>query len=149
MPNGTDRDTRVQPGHAYPERPTRFARVRRLLSEERGETIVEALLAMTLLGIGFSAIYGALATASIAAQRENQLVGIEAALSTAKRSIADQPFTAVCDSYTLPADPPGLAVTKSCTNSLSGLPGLQEIAIRASSVPGGIVRQAVVYKGSR
>ena len=147
--NDVDRDARVQPGRAHPDRHAPFAFLRRQLANDRGETMVEALLAMTLLGIGFAVIYGGLATASIAAQRENQLVAIEAALSTAKRSIADQPFTATCDSYTLPADPAGLVVTKSCTNSLSGLSGLQEIALRASSVPGGIVRQAVVYKGSR
>jgi len=83
---------------------------RRLLGDERGDTMVEVLLSITLTGIAFGAILGGLAQVSLTAQTHNANLIIEGALSQARRSIEGAPYAQVNGStFTLPA-PAGFTV---------------------------------------
>lgn len=114
--NDVDRDARVRPGRAHPECHTAFASLRRLLGDERGDTMVEVLLSITLTGIAFGAILGGLAQVSLTAQTHNANLIIEGALSQARRSVESAPYAEVNgNTFTLPA-PSGFTVFRAPIN---------------------------------
>lgn len=154
-----DRDARVRPGRAHPVRHT-LASLQRLLGDERGDTMVEVLLSITLTGIAFGAILGGLAQVSLTAQTRNTSVLLEAALAESRRAVELAPYAQVLtDSYpkpTLagftvscsPAVLPRLCFTTAAADlDAANAPSLRAVTIEAAV--DGHVRKTVVHKSDR
>jgi len=67
---------------------------RRAHQADGGSAMLEVVIAMTLMGIAFAAIFGALSTASIATLRNNQQVQVEVALAQGKATLQSAAFDA-------------------------------------------------------
>lgn len=155
-----ERDARVRPGRAHPERPSAFASLRRLLGDERGDTMVEVLLSITLTGIAFGAILGGIAQVSLTAQTRNSNVLLEAALAEGRRAVELAPYTKILDdSYAKPT-PQGF--TLSCLATVvprlcfppvgADIDPANAVSLRAVNIEAAIdgqVRRTVVYKSDR
>ena len=76
--------------------------------------MVEVVLAVTLIGIAFAAIFAGLSTASLAAKQQSESVQIEAALSEAKQKLELATFdpSGAYSGVTLPTLGCGTTVTK-------------------------------------
>src|SRR5258708_9618694 len=72
------------------EQPAPARRLR--LSNELGIGLVELMISVTLIGIAFAAIFGAMSTAAISAQKNNREVQVEVALTTAKQTVNQAAF---------------------------------------------------------
>jgi type II secretory pathway pseudopilin PulG len=118
--------------------------IARRLGEERGDSLVEVMLSITLTGIAFGAIFSALSGVTLAAQRHTQNIQLESALSQAKQSLEHARYNA--SGYAAPAIP-GVTVTYSAPASVSGAPTLQSITVEVSV--GGTSRTTVVHKADR
>lgn len=155
-----DGDARVRPGHAHPERHTALASLRRLLGDERGDTMVEVLLSITLTGIAFGAILGGIAQVSLTAQTRNSNVLLEAALAEGRRAVELAPYAQVVNDTFARTTPAGFDLT--CVDSVvprlcfpparpevdaANAAGLLEVPIEAAI--DGQVRRTVVYKSDR
>ncbi|WP_424216197.1 type IV pilus modification PilV family protein (plasmid) [Streptomyces sp. BI20] len=78
---------------------------------EEGETLIEALVAVVLIGVAFLTVLGGLGTAVVSSVAQRQTVGADAiARSTAERIIG-APYAACARGYGTPAPPAGYAVT--------------------------------------
>ena len=155
-----DRDARVRPGRAHPVRHTALASLRRLLGDERGDTMVEVLLSITLTGIAFGAILGGIAQVSLTAQTRNSNVLLEAALAEGRRAVELAPYAQVLDnSYPKPT-PQGFAlscvatvVPRLCFPLTGGdIDAANAVSLRAVTIEAAIdgqVRRTVVYKSDR
>lgn len=155
-----DRDARVRPGRARPERHPALASLRRLLGDERGDTMVEVLLSITLTGIAFGAILGGIAQVSLTAQTRNSNVLLEAALAEGRRAVELAPYTQVlADSYPKPT-PQGFAlsclptvVPRLCFVPVGGdIDAANAESLRAVNIEAAIdgqIRRTVVYKSDR
>ena len=153
-----DRDARVRPGRAHPVRQT-LSSLRRLLGDERGDTMVEVLLSITLTGIAFGAILGGLAQVSLSAQTRNSNVLLEAALAEGRRAVELAPHALVLtdmyskptpQGFTLNCDPavvPRLCFTTGGADVDPSAPSLRAVTIEAAI--DGQIRRTVVYKSDR
>lgn len=155
-----DRDARVRPGHAHPVRHTAFASLRRLLGDERGDTMVEVLLSITLTGIAFGAILGGIAQVSLTAQTRNSNVLLEAALAEGRRAVELAPYTQVLDNSYAKPTPQGFSlsclatvVPRLCFPLTGGdIDAANAVSLRAVTIEAAIdgqIRRTVVYKSDR
>ena len=118
--------------------------IARTLAGERGDSVVEVILSITLTGIAFGAIFSALSGVTLAARGHTQNVQLEAALSQAKQSLENATYSA--SGYTAPTIP-SVMVTYSAPAAVSGAPTLQSITVQVSI--GGTTRTTVVQKTVR
>ena len=125
-------------------------RLIRLLQGERGDTMLEVLIATTLVGIAFAAIFGGLSTASLAAKQQSESVQLEAVLSQARQILEVEPFdaTGAYASVTLPAPPCGAAVSK-VVSQVTPVPTTQLQRITLQATCGSQTRVAETLKGKR
>lgn len=120
--------------------------------DERGFSFLEVMISATLVGIAFTAIFGAMSTASLSALRNNQEVQVEAALTTAKQSLSQATFDPAGVYGTLfPVTINGVTVVLN-PSPATAAPGytittLQAVTIQATLSP--ITRTITVYKGNR
>lgn len=130
----------------------------RILRGDRGDTMLEVVIAVTLVGIAFSAIFGGLSTASLAAKQQNDSVQLEAALSQARQQLEVEPFdgTGAYAGVTLPAPSCGPPVSKVVSqvtpapaSTASPLPTSQVQRIRLQASCGAQTRVADTLKGNR
>lgn len=136
-----DGSPRMLPRGAPPRTPAAAGRPR----GQRGDSLVEVVVALTIVGLAFVAILSGLATLSLSAQRHNQGVLLEAALTQAKQHLATQTFsTASPPSYSMPTPTPGVTFIPVVT---AVSPSLHEVKIQATN--GTDIRIAIVYKGAR
>jgi len=118
--------------------------VARRIGEERGDSLVEVLLSITLTGIAFGTIFGALSGVTLAAQTHNRNVQLESALTQAKQALENAKYNA---SGYIPPTIPGVTVTYSAPSSVTGGASLQSITVQV--VIGGATRSTVVQKADR
>jgi ABC-type Fe3+-siderophore transport system permease subunit len=118
--------------------------IARALAGERGDSVVEVVLSITLTGIAFGAIFSALSGVTLAARSHTQNVQLEAALSQAKQSLENATYNA--SGYTAPTIP-DVTVTYSAPSAVSGAPNLQSVTVQVSV--GGSTRSTVVQKTIR
>lgn len=155
-----DRDACVRPGHAHPERRTALSSLRRALGDERGDTMVEVLLSITLTGIAFGAILGGIAQVSLTAQTRNSNVLLEAALAEGRRAVERAPYAQVLDDSFSKPTPQGFDLSCDATvvPRLCFPPTRPEVdpvnaaGLRAVTIEAAIdgqVRRTVVYKSDR
>lgn len=119
---------------------------------ERGDSLAEVVVAVTLLGTAFVAILYGLSTVSITATRHNEVVLLESALSQAKQAIATQAFVSVpgatCTAvYSLPTVT-GVTLQQ-CVTPVSGPEPLQLQEVKIHATGATTTRVAVVFKGQR
>ncbi len=124
--------------------------------------MLEVVIATTLMGIAFAAIFGQLSTLSIATLRSDQEVQVEAALSKAKQTLSLAAFDATGNySAQFPIlQPTGCTVGNGdCLSvvlnpkpavadpGINDLTKLQAVTLQANLGP--ITRTATVYKSNR
>lgn len=113
---------------------------------EHGESLIEILIAIALLGLLFTAVVGGFANIAVAARLHNQEILLEAALSQAKQSVANATYDPA-GNYPLPASSPSALTFTKIVSPVPGTTTLQEITIFAQFA--GSTRSAKVYKGPR
>ena len=93
-------------------------------ADDCGDTMLEVLIATTLVGIAFAAIFGGLSTASLAAKQQSDSVQIEAALSEAKQKLELATFdpTGAYPGVILPTPSCGTTVTKVVSQVMAASP---------------------------
>jgi ABC-type Fe3+-siderophore transport system permease subunit len=119
-------------------------RIARALGEERGDSVVEVVLSITLTGIAFGAIFSALSGVTLAARSHTQNVQLEAALTQAKQSLENATYNA--SGYAAPTIP-DVTVTYSAPSAVTGAPTLQSVIVQVSA--GGVARSTIVHKTIR
>ncbi|MFD9611712.1 type II secretion system protein [Streptomyces sp. NPDC004288] len=85
-------------------------RTRRHRGEE-GETLVEVLVAVVLMGVAFVTVLGGLGTAIISSVAQERLTGADSVVRTAAERIVSEPYVSCAAGYTTPVPPPGFTVT--------------------------------------
>ena len=130
--------------------PRYLMRLWRAFRNERGDTMLEVVIAVTLVGIAFAAIFGGLSTASLAAKQQSESVQLEAALSQARQMLEVEPFdaTGAYASVTLPTPSCGPAVSKVVTQ-VTPVPTTQLQRITLQATCGAQTRIAETLKGKR
>jgi hypothetical protein len=118
--------------------------IARILGDERGDSVVEVVLSITLTGIAFGAIFSALSGVTLAARSHTQNVQLEAALTQAKQALENTAYNV--SGYAAPTIP-DVTVTYSAPSAVSGAPSLQSITVQVSA--GGGTRSTVVQKTVR
>ncbi len=116
---------------------------------DSGESLVEVLLAVSLSAIAMATILGGLSGVTIAAQRHNDDVILESAISQAKQTLANAAFNGAATIGTTYAMPAVSGVTLTATVSALPFTGVQEVTIGAASATTSSARTTVVYKGNR
>jgi len=124
--------------------------------------MLEVVIAMTLMGIAFAAMFGALSTASIATLRNNQQVQVEVALAQGKATLQSAAFDATGNySAQFPIlQPTGCTISSADCLSVSlnpkpavADPGIADLtklqAVTLQAKLGAVVRSATVYKSNR
>lgn len=112
---------------------------------EQADTLVEVVVALTIVGIAFVAILSGLSSLTLSAQRHNQGVLLETAITQAKQHLATQTFSpSTPPTYTMPSPTPGVTYIPVVTVIT---PSLHEVKIQATN--GTDTRAAIVYKGAR
>ncbi len=126
------------------------APARRLrLSNELGIGLVELMISVTLIGIAFAAIFGAMSTAAISAQKNNREVQVEVALTTAKQTVNQAAFDPT-GTYpgVLPPTINGVTTSMSVAGDATyGLAKLQDVTITGTLL--GMTKTIHVFKGDR
>lgn len=119
-------------------------RISRTLADDRGSSMVEVLVSITLTAIAFGAIFSALSGVDIAARAHDQNMRTEAALTQAKQAIEDATYNSA--GYVPPAIP-GATITYSAPTLVTGASALQSITVQV--VVGSETRTTVVQKTAR
>jgi prepilin-type N-terminal cleavage/methylation domain-containing protein len=80
---------------------------------ERGDTLIEILVAVVIMGVAFVLVLGGLGYAIIDAGRQQSQASATAALRSAAETIAADPYQAcpISTPYALPMDPSGVHVS--------------------------------------
>lgn len=116
----------------------------RALADDRGDSLVEILMSITLTAIAMGAIFTALSGVTIGARAHDVNVQAESALAQAKQSLEDAAYDA--SGYVPPAIP-GASVTYSAPSAVTGAPSLQSITVQVTV--GAETRTTVVQKAPR
>ncbi|MGV9266166.1 type IV pilus modification PilV family protein [Kitasatospora sp. NPDC003701] len=78
---------------------------------EEGETLVEALVTVTLLGVAFVAILGGIGTAIISSATQRKVTGADSIVRSAAERVVSSPYVPCARGYETPAPPAGYTVT--------------------------------------
>jgi type II secretory pathway pseudopilin PulG len=80
---------------------------------ERGDTLIEILVAVVIMGVAFLVVVGGLGTAIIGAGEQQNQATANSALRSAAETIAADPYQScpMSTPYALPTDPPGFHVS--------------------------------------
>ncbi len=119
---------------------------------ERGDSLVEVLVATSIAGIALVGILAGLSTVTITAAAHNEGVLLESALSQAKQSLATQPYTSVplptcAPVYSLPTVS-GVTFQECVTPITSPTPlPLQQVTITATGSRS--TRSTTLFKSDR
>ncbi|MER7950622.1 prepilin-type N-terminal cleavage/methylation domain-containing protein [Streptomyces sp. NPDC096079] len=90
---------------------TALARRPRLPRGEEGETLVEVLVAVVLMGIAFVTILGGLGTAIISSVTQQKVTSADSVIRSAAERIVSAPYVPCARSYETPTPPAGYTVT--------------------------------------
>ncbi|MFF3171547.1 type II secretion system protein [Streptomyces sp. NPDC057900] len=89
-------------------RPRRRPRLRR---GEEGETLIEVLVAVVLMGVAFVAILGGIGTAIISSVTQQKVTGADSVIRSAAEKVVSAPYVSCASDYETPAPPDGYTVT--------------------------------------
>ncbi|MER5481670.1 prepilin-type N-terminal cleavage/methylation domain-containing protein [Streptomyces sp. NPDC002812] len=89
---------------------SRAHRPRRRRGEE-GETLVEVLVAVVLMGVAFLAVLGGMGTAIISSATQQKVTGADAVIRNAAEKVVSDPYVSCARTYETPAPPDGYTVT--------------------------------------
>ncbi|MFJ8159443.1 prepilin-type N-terminal cleavage/methylation domain-containing protein [Streptomyces sp. NPDC096136] len=77
---------------------------------EEGETLVEVLVAVVLIGVAFVAILGGMGTAIISSAKQQQVTGADAVIRSAAEKVVSAPYVSCARGYETPTPPTGYTV---------------------------------------
>ncbi|MFD7032536.1 prepilin-type N-terminal cleavage/methylation domain-containing protein [Streptomyces sp. NPDC059917] len=92
-----------------PARPTAPRPLRR--RGEEGETLIEVLVAVVLMGVAFVALLGGMGTAIIGAVAQQRLTGADSFVRSAAEKVVGDPYVSCATGYETPPPPAGYTVT--------------------------------------
>ncbi|WP_030727922.1 hypothetical protein [Streptomyces sp. NRRL S-237] len=78
---------------------------------EEGETLVEVLVAVVLMGVAFVAVLGGVGTAIISSVTQQKVTGADAVVRSAAEKIVSAPYVSCASGYDTPTPPAGYTVT--------------------------------------
>lgn len=89
------------------------ARRPRLRRGEEGETLVEVLVAVVLMGIAFVTILGGIGTAIISSVTQHKVTSADSVIRSAAEKVVSDPYVSCASGYETPTPPAGYTVTVS------------------------------------
>ncbi|MFF3213422.1 prepilin-type N-terminal cleavage/methylation domain-containing protein [Streptomyces sp. NPDC002886] len=96
------------PAHSPIHSPERRPRHRR---GEEGETLIEVLVAVVLMGVAFVAILGGMGTAMISSVTQEKVTGADSVIRSAAEKVVSDPYVSCARGYETPTPPAGYTVT--------------------------------------
>ena len=124
-----------------------WRRLSALVDQERGDSLLEVLISVSLTAIALGAIFGAISGVSLAAHRENQFSTLESVLSQARQTVETAPYSAA-GTYPTPSPIPATATIPPYTvTAVSGVSNTQAITITV--IVGDQTRGTTIYKSCR
>ncbi|MEV7590064.1 type II secretion system protein [Streptomyces sp. NPDC089922] len=78
---------------------------------EEGETLIEVLVAVVLIGVAFVAVLGGMGTAIVGSVTQQRLTGADSVVRSAAERIVGAPYVSCSTGYTTPEPPAGYTVT--------------------------------------
>ncbi|MFC4332560.1 type II secretion system protein [Streptomyces andamanensis] len=87
------------------------ARRQRRRRGEEGETLVEVLVAVVLMGVAFVIILGGMGTAIVSSVTQQKVTGADSVVRSAAEKIVGAPYVSCAGSYDTPGPPAGYTVT--------------------------------------
>ncbi|MET8755774.1 type II secretion system protein [Streptomyces sp. NPDC004667] len=78
---------------------------------EEGETLIEVLVAVVLMGVAFVTIFGGIGTAIISSVRQQKVTGADSVIRSAAEKVVSDPYVSCAGGYETPAPPPGYTMT--------------------------------------
>ncbi|MFG2972162.1 prepilin-type N-terminal cleavage/methylation domain-containing protein [Streptomyces sp. NPDC048331] len=90
-------------------RPERRPRRRR--RGEEGETLIEVLVAVVLMGIAFVAVFAGIGTAIVSSVRQQKVTTTDSVVRSAAEKVIGAPYVSCAGGYETPAPPAGYTVT--------------------------------------
>ncbi|MFJ3841488.1 prepilin-type N-terminal cleavage/methylation domain-containing protein [Streptomyces sp. NPDC090054] len=88
--------------------PARLPRRRR---GEEGETLIEVLVAVVLMGVAFVTIFGGMGTAIISSVTQQKVTGADSVIRSAAEKVVSAPYVSCASGYETPTPPAGYTVT--------------------------------------
>lgn len=86
-------------------------RTRRHRRGEEGETLVEVLVAVVLIGVAFVAILGGMGTAVISSAKQQKVTTADSVVRSAAEKVISDPYVSCTSAYDTPTPPAGYTVT--------------------------------------
>ncbi|MFF4434500.1 type II secretion system protein [Streptomyces sp. NPDC001513] len=77
---------------------------------EQGETLVEALVAVVLIGVAFVAILGGIGTAIISSVTQQKVTSADSVIRSAAEKVISDPYVSCASGYATPTPPAGYTV---------------------------------------
>ncbi|MFE3764579.1 prepilin-type N-terminal cleavage/methylation domain-containing protein [Streptomyces sp. NPDC059104] len=90
---------------------TGLARRPRRRRGEEGETLIEVLVAVVLMGVAFVTIFGGIGTAIISSVRQQKVTGADSVIRSAAEKVVSDPYVSCAGGYETPVPPPGYTMT--------------------------------------
>ncbi|MEV7583337.1 prepilin-type N-terminal cleavage/methylation domain-containing protein [Streptomyces erythrochromogenes] len=78
---------------------------------EEGETLVEVLVALVLMGIAFAAVFGGIGTAIISSDRQQKVTTADSVVRSAAEKVVSAPYASCARGYGTPTPPEGYTLT--------------------------------------
>ncbi|MFB7053487.1 prepilin-type N-terminal cleavage/methylation domain-containing protein [Streptomyces vinaceus] len=78
---------------------------------EEGETLIEVLVAVVLMGVAFVTIFGGIGTAIISSARQQKVTGADSVVRSAAEKVISARYVSCADGYETPTPPAGYTVT--------------------------------------
>ncbi|MEU3064312.1 type II secretion system protein [Streptomyces subrutilus] len=78
---------------------------------EEGETLIEVLVAVVLMGVAFVAVLGGMGTAVISSVTQQELTGADSVVRNAAEKVVGDPYVPCAGGYETPAPPAGYTVS--------------------------------------
>ncbi|MCZ0983285.1 type II secretion system protein [Streptomyces diastatochromogenes] len=78
---------------------------------EEGETLIEVLVAVVLMGVAFVTVFGGIGTAIISSARQQKVTTADSVIRSAAEKLVATPYVPCADSYDTPPPPAGYTVT--------------------------------------
>ncbi|MDA5280899.1 type II secretion system protein [Streptomyces sp. Isolate_45] len=78
---------------------------------EEGETLIEVLVAVVLMGVAFAAILGGMGTALISSVTQQKLTSADSVIRSAAERVVSDPYVSCASGYETSTPPAGYTVT--------------------------------------
>ncbi|MCX5384165.1 type II secretion system protein [Streptomyces sp. NBC_00083] len=78
---------------------------------EEGETLIEVLVAVVLMGVAFVAVLGGIGTAIISSLTQAKVTGADSVVRSAAEKVVSDPYASCARGYETPTPPAGYTVT--------------------------------------